>query len=380
MPLLLGRPVGRRGARAWRGASASSTRGFARARHARRAPGVPAFVARWRVRACRARSAPRPRAATWSALLGELGLRRHFDVVVTADDVRCGKPDPEVYLRSGRGGSGRRPPAASSSRTRSSASQAARARRHARRSGVTTAHTDAELRAAGAERAIPDFEGLEWTALARRERARLLGGPLRRRRATAGSSARPRRRSSTGRRGSGLPPPRRADARVAVPGCGRGHDARFLAASRLSTSTASTSRRRRSTEARALAAARRRRRSTFEQRDIFTLGRRPHGAFDGVWEYTCFCAIDPARRDEYVRTVGARSSGRAAGSSACFFPLREREPTGPPFPVSRDEIERAPPLGPRFRIERAQPPLRSAERPPGPRVARRWPSATERAG
>jgi hypothetical protein len=32
--------------------------------------------------------------------------------------------------------------------------------------GVTTAHSETELREAGAERAIADFEGLEWTSLA----------------------------------------------------------------------------------------------------------------------------------------------------------------------------------------------------------------------
>jgi beta-phosphoglucomutase-like phosphatase (HAD superfamily) len=33
--------------------------------------------------------------------------------------------------------------------------------------GVTTAHTDAEMLAAGAERTIPDFQGLEWSQIAR---------------------------------------------------------------------------------------------------------------------------------------------------------------------------------------------------------------------
>ena len=33
--------------------------------------------------------------------------------------------------------------------------------------GVTTAHTEAELVAAGAERTIPDFQGLEWSRIAR---------------------------------------------------------------------------------------------------------------------------------------------------------------------------------------------------------------------
>jgi len=35
-------------------------------------------------------------------LLADLGLRRHFDVIVTADDVTLGKPDPEVYLLAAR--------------------------------------------------------------------------------------------------------------------------------------------------------------------------------------------------------------------------------------------------------------------------------------
>ena len=147
------------------------------------------------------------------------------------------------------------------------------------------------------------------------------------------------------------PPPR---GRVAVLGCGRGHDARFLAARGYDVvgydfSTAAV------TAARALA-----RRDdvggvAFEQRDIFTLGREAAHAFDGVWEYTCFCAIDPARRDEYVRTVAAilRPGGWLL---ACFFPLRAIT-AGPPFPVSRTEVRRR--LAGRFRVERAQPPLRS---------------------
>jgi beta-phosphoglucomutase-like phosphatase (HAD superfamily) len=34
--------------------------------------------------------------------------------------------------------------------------------------GVTTAHSDAELLAAGAERTIADFQGLEWSRIAHR--------------------------------------------------------------------------------------------------------------------------------------------------------------------------------------------------------------------
>jgi SAM-dependent methyltransferase len=146
------------------------------------------------------------------------------------------------------------------------------------------------------------------------------------------------------------PPPR---GRVAVLGCGRGHDARFLAARGYEVvgydfSSAAL------TAARALA-----RRDgvpvAFEQRDIFTLGREAAHAFDGVWEYTCFCAIDPGRREEYVRTVAAivKPGGWLL---ACFFPLRAVN-AGPPYPVSRAELRRR--FAPAFRFERAQPPLRS---------------------
>ena len=146
------------------------------------------------------------------------------------------------------------------------------------------------------------------------------------------------------------PPPR---GRVAVPGAGRGHDARFLAArgydvTAIDFSTAAL------TAARALA-----RRDgvdvTFEQRDIFTLAQSHGRAFDGVWEYTCYCAIDPRRRREYVDVLRAivRPGGWLLG---CFFPLRAQT-AGPPFKVSMSEIRRV--LAPAFRIERAFPPLRS---------------------
>jgi methyl halide transferase len=147
------------------------------------------------------------------------------------------------------------------------------------------------------------------------------------------------------------PPPR---GRVAVLGCGRGHDARLLAARGYEVvgydfSTVAVE------AARALA-PRDGLNVRFEQRDIFTLGRDEAHAFDGVWEYTCFCAIDPTRRDEYVRTVASilRPGGWLL---ACFFPLRGGG-AGPPFPVTRAEVRRR--FAGSFRFERAQPPLRSA--------------------
>jgi hypothetical protein len=145
-------------------------------------------------------------------------------------------------------------------------------------------------------------------------------------------------------------------ARVAVPGAGRGHDARLLAhrGHRVwgfdfaGPAIAEA----------ILLAERERVAVSFERRDIFTLGAEYAGFFDGVWEYACFCAIDPGRREEYARVMHAilRPRGTLLG---CFYPLRDGE-DGPPFPVSEPEIARV--LAPYFRIVESGPPASSAER------------------
>ncbi|MGH7385890.1 MAG: HAD family hydrolase, partial [Candidatus Rokuibacteriota bacterium] len=107
-------------------------------------------------------------ASRWDAerLLDDLGLLRFFDVVVTADDVMLGKPDPEVWTQAAR----RLRAAPTACVVFEDAPVGIQAARAAgmRAIGVTTAHTDAELLAAGAERTIPDFQGLQWSRLAHR--------------------------------------------------------------------------------------------------------------------------------------------------------------------------------------------------------------------
>ncbi len=145
-------------------------------------------------------------------------------------------------------------------------------------------------------------------------------------------------------------------ARLAVPGSGRGHDARLLARFGYRVwgfdfAPAAIA------DARALA-QREGAQVEYEQRDLFTLDRDHAGFFDGIWEYTCFCAIDPSRREEYARVIHAilRPGGTFL---ACFYPLRDGE-DGPPFPVSQAAIERV--LAPYFHIVESGPPARSAER------------------
>ncbi|HEV8441020.1 MAG TPA: methyltransferase domain-containing protein [Methylomirabilota bacterium] len=146
------------------------------------------------------------------------------------------------------------------------------------------------------------------------------------------------------------------EVRVAVPGAGRGHDARLLAQRGYRVwgfdfAPAAIARARALAEREGVMVS-------YEQRDVFTLARDHAGFFDAVWEYTCFCAIDPARREEYARLLHAilRPGGTLLG---CFYPLRDGD-DGPPFPVSRPEIERL--LAPHFRIVESGPPARSADR------------------
>lgn len=93
-------------------------------------------------------------------LLANLDLLRHFPVMVTADEVRLGKPNPEVYLRAA-DGIGVLP-------TECLVFEDSVVGVHAAREagmtviGVATAHTAEELVAAGATRAIADFEGATW--------------------------------------------------------------------------------------------------------------------------------------------------------------------------------------------------------------------------
>ena len=165
MPLLLGRRVSPPEARRLAQRKRVLYSGFA-ARGIEPVPGVTAFVGalvRDGVPRGVGTSASREDA---EALLGALGLRRHFDVLVTAEDVKLGKPSPEVYLEAARRLGV--PPAVCVVFEDSLVGVEAARTAGMRAVGVTTAHTDAELLGAGAETTIADFEGLEWSSIARR--------------------------------------------------------------------------------------------------------------------------------------------------------------------------------------------------------------------
>ena len=70
------------------------------------------------------------------------------------------------------------------------------------------------------------------------------------------------------------------------------------------------------------------------QADIFELPETMNGRFDYLLEYTCFCAIDPARRNEYA-ALAARLLKPGGLYIGLAFPIGRR-PGGPPFVVQPD--------------------------------------------
>lgn len=153
---------------------------------------------------------------------------------------------------------------------------------------------------------------------------------------------------------------------VLVPGCGFGHDVRAIAARGgvkevlgldLAPSAVLGARERSSYET-----------ERYEAGDLFNLPEELRGWFDWVWEHTCFCAIDPSQRDDYVRAVrGAlRNGGRFLGVFYLNPYDEEHREGGPPFGADEEEIIKR--FGPFFILEKSWVPRRAY---PG-REGREW--------
>ena len=72
------------------------------------------------------------------------------------------------------------------------------------------------------------------------------------------------------------------------------------------------------------------------QADIFELPHTFDAMFDYALDYTCYCAIDPARREEYADVVTCVVKPGGAYIHLAF-PIDEHK-GGPPFAVSPDQI------------------------------------------
>ncbi len=70
--------------------------------------------------------------------------------------------------------------------------------------------------------------------------------------------------------------------------------------------------------------------------DFFKLPSKLKRSFDWLVEHTCFCAIEPRQRPDYV--LAASSALRTGGKIFGIFYLNPDTESGPPFAVSKKEL------------------------------------------
>jgi len=159
--------------------------------------------------------------------------------------------------------------------------------------------------------------------------------------------------------------------KVLVPGCGSGHDVRTIAAQAgevvgLDLARSAVAR----AESFPLVASER-----YVCVDLFALPPELRGAFDWVWEHTCFCAIDPTLRAAYVEAVaGALRPGGQLLAVFYLDPGHDHPHEGPPFGVDIAELDRL--FGARFEVDAEWLPARAY---PG-REGREWMRRATRRG
>lgn len=142
--------------------------------------------------------------------------------------------------------------------------------------------------------------------------------------------------------------------RVLVPGCGSGHEARMLG--RLGFNVTAIDLAPKALEKAQSLTSAEDGQIRFVQADLLALPDQI-SELDLVLEHTCFCAIDPGLRDDYVRAVAdaLRPGGRLLG---LFFLIETEE--GPPFGATREEIEHR--FSKRFSIDHFEMPRDSHEK------------------
>jgi len=125
--------------------------------------------------------------------------------------------------------------------------------------------------------------------------------------------------------------------RILVPGCGRGHEVRALAQQAdftvvgIDLSPVAIA-----DAARLTAQAGLETKASFLVGDFFQLSPDLIGTFDWMVEHTCFCAIEPHQRPDYVNATS--SALRPGGKVFGIFYLNPDTETGPPFAVSKEEL------------------------------------------
>lgn len=129
---------------------------------------------------------------------------------------------------------------------------------------------------------------------------------------------------------------RTAPLRVLVPGCGRGHDA--VAWARAGAVTTGIDFAPLAIEAARAVAESAGVAVNYVQADVFSLPPTLHGAFDLVWEQTCFCAIPREMRRAYAASM---TTALAPGGVLLGLFWNHGREGGPPFDVALEHVREA---------------------------------------
>ncbi|MEX1117710.1 MAG: methyltransferase domain-containing protein [Terrimicrobiaceae bacterium] len=143
--------------------------------------------------------------------------------------------------------------------------------------------------------------------------------------------------------------------RVLVPGCGSGHDVRTLAAQGAEVVGMDFA-------PGAIAAANthpNHENTQFVLGDFLNLDPKFYGTFDWIFEHTCFCAIDPKRRPDYLRSCLQALKPRGKLLAVFYINPDQDEPDHPPFRSSPEELDQW--FLPHFEILHQQVPTQSYE-------------------
>ena len=71
--------------------------------------------------------------------------------------------------------------------------------------------------------------------------------------------------------------------------------------------------------------------------DLFTISGRA-SSYDLVWEHTCYCAIPPDKRKDYVTSVYDLLKPNAYFAGVFFTDTGQAPDVGPPFSTTRNEV------------------------------------------
>lgn len=123
--------------------------------------------------------------------------------------------------------------------------------------------------------------------------------------------------------------------KILIPGCGKGHDAFFLAS--LGHDVYALDFSKQATNSMFKSAKKQNININILNNDIFNI-KEYHGFFDIILEYTFFCAIPPISRGKYIETVFnlLNHNGKFVG---ILLPINKKiNEGGPPFGVNLSEV------------------------------------------